>query len=482
LIGLTGNSNRSINVLNDDVLLNVFHLYRLACPDEYDDGTVMIFAWSHRRWWYKLTHVCRQWRRVILESPSRLDLHLYCTNGVPVADMLANSPPLPLTICYDMMYREITAEDESGLLLALSHRDRVRHIYFWRLPITGKFVTVMDNQFPSLERMYIDTCNSPTEVVFPVTFQAPNLRHLTLKSASLSIGSPLLTTTAAGLITLELFNIPASAYFPPSYILTRLSLLAQLDRLSIGFNFPTPNGDIERQLHQTPGMTTLPNLRWFVFYGVSAYLEGLVARISAPSLSTFRVYLFNQLSFPFPRLLQFIQASENLRFTAVQVTFDALAVFLHTVPWKWDSSLRLHIKCKHLDWQVASAVQVLGTLSPVLSVVEQVAFSYEEHKQSSEWHNIVDRREWRELLRPFTNAKTIHVQDDLVGKIFHSLPSDDGEPPLELLPNLEEVGYSGESDSLRDAFTTFLNERQVAGHPVSLRLVDHSMFNKPWVL
>jgi hypothetical protein len=141
----------------------------------------------------------------------------------------------------------------------------------------------------------------------------------------------------------------------------------------------------------------------------------------------------------------------------------------------------LEVMCGRLDWQVASAAQLFGTLSPVLSVVEQVAFSYERHVPFLEWHSNVDRRQWRELLMPFTNTKIICVQDDLIGKIFRSLPSDDGEPPLELLPNLEEVGYSGESDPL-DAFTTFLDERQESGHPVRLRLVDGSMFNKPSVL
>jgi hypothetical protein len=100
--------------------------------------------------------------------------------------------------------------------------------------------------------------------------------------------------------------------------------------------------------------------------GMSAYLEGLVSRISAPSLSTFRVYLFNLFSFTSPRLLQFTQTSESLTFSTVQITFGALAV---SVPWKWDSSLLLHIKYKHLDRQVASAVQFFGTLSPILSVV-----------------------------------------------------------------------------------------------------------------
>jgi hypothetical protein len=141
----------------------------------------------------------------------------------------------------------------------------------------------------------------------------------------------------------------------------------------------------------------------------------------------------------------------------------------------------LRIGCRHLDWQVASTVQFFGTLSPVLSIVEKVTFCYEEDYQASEWHSNVDRRQWRDLLRPFTNAKTIHVQDDLVSQIFLSLRSDDGEPPLELLPSLEEIIYSGESNA-RDAFTAFLNERQVADHPVNPRLVDPLIFDESLAL
>jgi hypothetical protein len=327
--------------------------------------------------------------------------------------------------------------------------------------------------------MYI---HSPlTETVLPVTFQAPNLRYLRLWRARIPIGSPLLTTTA-GLVTLVLLDISASAYFPPSYIITRLSPMTQLETLSIGFQSLVTNRDVDRQLPQTTDMTTLPNLRVFVFLGTARYLEDLVARISAPSLNILRirVHHFNQLSFTFPHLLPFMQTSENLTFSSVQVTFGAHSVSLHAVPpnRKLDTPLRrleIVIICSRLDWQVASAVQFLGTLSPILSVVEQVAFGYEKQRryQSSE---DIDRRQWRELLRPFTNAKTIHLQDGLVSQIFRSLPSDDGEPPLELLPNLEEVGYYGESDA-RDTFTTFLNERQVAGHPISMRLVDYSMFD-----
>jgi hypothetical protein len=413
------------------VLLNIFHLYRLAELDDHDGRTRTILVLRRERWWYKLAHVCQQWRNIILESPSRLDLHLLCTNGVPVADMLAHSPPLPLTIEYagPPAYRGITAEDESGIFLALSYRDRVGHIYFWMLPNQEKFVTVMDDQFPILELLYID---SFTEVDLPVTFQAPNLRHLKLILAYIPIRSPLFTT-AAGLVTLSLLSIPAS--FPPSYLLTQLLLLPQLENLFIGFRIALPNPDIERQPQQALDMITLPNLRWFAFDGASAYLEGLIARISAPFLNRLHVRLDHQPPFAFP---QFIQTSENLRVTAIQVTFGGDALFLHAVPpSRKVPPLSLQIRCVHLDWQVATAVQLFGTLSPILSVVEQVTFRYQGRYQS---HNHVDRSQWRELLRPFTNAKTIRVQDDLASGIFCSLPSDDGEPPLELLPNLEVVG------------------------------------------
>jgi hypothetical protein len=128
--------------------------------------------------------------------------------------------------------------------------------------------------------------------------------------------------------------------------------------------------------------------------------------------------------------------------------------------------------CRHLDWQVSSAAQILNTLQPVLSVVEKLTLIYYEHIQSSEWHHEVNRTQWRQLVRPFTNLKMLRVNDELIGKLAPSLHAEDGEPPLELLPNLKEVQYSG-GDEARDAFIPFIDERRVAGHPVNLTMVHH---------
>jgi hypothetical protein len=466
--------------LNDDVLLHILYLYRLHIRDEEDGDGVFERRWDRQRWWYKLAQVSRQWRHLILASATRLDLQLLCTYGVPVAEMLTHSPLLlPLTIFYNDGYRELSAEDEEGVLLALRRSDCVRRIALTtpaqRLP---RFLTAMDGKFPILERLYI-TGTSPTSepgdtnLVLPETFQAPRLHHIDLLYAALPIGSPLLTT---GLVELCLGGISSSAYFPPSYLLLRLSLMPQLETLGIGFHSPLPNRDVFMQLLETPIMihVNLPNLRSFSFRGVSAYLEGLISRITAPDLNTLTLHFFNQLTFDIPHLLEFVKTSENLIFGSFQLAFDRGFVGLKTDPHRrrWKRRLELRILCKRLDWQVASALQILGALSPLLSDAEILTLSRVGHNRS-ERRNELDRTrwrlQWRELLRPFNGVKALRVENELVGEISRSLRSEDGDMdmPMQLLPKLQEVRYFGGSRD-DDAFTPFIKERKSEGHAVFL--------------
>ena len=158
----------SIHTLNDDVLLNIFYLYRLDVPDEYDEDGLLNVHWGGQRWWYKLAHVSRWWRYLILASPLRLDLHLLCTHGVPIVDMLVHSPPLPLTINYRDEC-EMTKEDEEGILLALGHTDRVHYIdLVLPTPVLRKIITTMDEQFSILERFIIGSwTEDDTSLVLP---------------------------------------------------------------------------------------------------------------------------------------------------------------------------------------------------------------------------------------------------------------------------------------------------------------------------
>ena len=465
------NSRRtaSIHILDDDSLIHVFCLYRPFFLGEDEDDIYRLYGgkrgWVRGRWWYGLAHVCQRWRNVILGSASYLGVSLVCTVGTPVADMLAHSPPLPLVIDYHR-YRDIT-EDE-GAILALKHRDRVRHVRLCT-PVTSlqKLIAAMDEEYPFLEYLIIAPPpeDRSTVLILPETLQAPHLRHLTLIGFPLPIGSRLLTT-AVGLVTLYLRMNDPSTYFHPNVLLHWLSFMPQLETLVMDFFFAVPNREVERQLTPTP-IITLPNLCLLRFGGVSAYLEALVHRIITPRLEKLKIVFFNQLIFSVPHLAQFMNTTENLRFNIAKFWFSDEHVHMQVYPpggAKMKPAFIINVTCQHLDWQVSSVAQILNSLGHLFSVVEHLIFEHDEHSRSSEEHNEVDRTEWCKLLRSFRNVKTLWIGNGLVEQLTRCLELEDGELPLELLPELQELTYFGTGG----AFNSFIETRQNADRPITL--------------
>ena len=113
-----------------------------------------------------------------------------------------------------------------------------------------------------------------------------------------------------------------------------------------------------------------------------------------------------------------------------------------------------------------SAAQIFNSLSPLFSAVEHLNLVHEVHYQSSEEHNEADRTEWHKLLSSFRKVKTLRIAKGLVEELSRSLRLDEGGLPSEFLPELQELTYS-ESDNNRDAFTPFINARQIAGRPIT---------------
>ena len=75
-------------------------------------------------------------------------------------------------------------------------------------------------------------------------------------------------------------------------------------------------------------------------------------------------------------------------------------------------------------------------------MVEYQTLEHNAPGQSSEEYNEVNHIEWRKLLRPFSNVKTIRVAKGLVDELSRNLQEDGGELPLELLPELQELIYA----------------------------------------
>ena len=474
------NSPRTVfvHILDDYSLLHIFYLYRPPLLGEDGDDDARLWGgrerWVCGRWWYGLSHVCQRWRNILLGSASYLDLCLVCTYGTPVADMLAHSPPLPLVLDYLEEGHDITT-DEEGIIFALSQLDRVLRVRL-NTPVTSlqKLIVAMDEEYSILEFLVIvlPTEDVSTTLTFPETLHAPHLRHLRLSGFAIPIGSRLLTAVV-GIVTLSLVMVQPSTYFNPNTLLQWISLMPQLETLTIYFNFSIPNRDVERQLMHTPiiAPVTLPNLHRFQFHGASTYLEALVQLITTPRLMKLDIDFINRLTFFVPRLPQLMNTAEKPRFDGAGFAFSDEQVDMGVYP-RGDFErhfLGIIVLSRHLDWQVSSMAQISKSLSQMLFAVEHLTFQHNVHSRPSEEHNQVDRTEWHKLLRPFSNVKTLWIDDGLVEELSRCLQLEDGELALELLPELQELTYSGTGDT-GNAFTSFIKARQNAGRPVTLVL------------
>jgi hypothetical protein len=197
-------------------------------------------------------------------------------------------------------------------------------------------------------------------------------------------------------------------------------------------------------------------------------LEAIICRITTPRLENLQIRLFKQLTFSVPRLSQFMNTTENVRFDDVVIMFNDKQLHVgmsfreaNTYPFV------VTVHCWHLDWQVSSVSQICNALGLVFSAVEHLTLQHEVHNQSSEEHNYVDRIEWRNLLRSFSNVKTLRVKAGLVEQLSRCLRLEDGELSLELLPELQELTYS-DNHAVSDVFTSFIDTRLNAGRPVTL--------------
>ena len=474
---ILGNSSRttSIHILDDDSLLNIFSLYRPADTVINKDSVNLTYSrgsiWVDEHWWYKPAHVCRRWRNLILGSASFLGLGLLCTFGTPVADMLAHEPHLPLAIDYFDRSRNITAEDEEGIFLALEQPNRIRCIRIGPWPLQDLQNLVMDiDELPILEYLVMATGSEDNTSEFPGTIQAPRLRHLVLLGVAPPMGSRLLTT-AVGIVTLVLVMYGPSVYLKPNSLLQWISCLSRLETLVI---ITLPDPDAETQLSHVPTIThaTLPNLRSLHLQGVSAHFEVFILRIATPRLEKLYIKFFDQLAFSIPFLARLMNTTENkgLRFNNTEFEFSDERVHRETEEKSWCSFSTSGHRLR-LNGPISFMAQIVDALSlgQRLPAVEHLILEHEKDSRSSEEDSDVevDRTEWNKLLMPFSNVKFLHVNHGLVEEFSRFLRLEDGEPASELLPELQQLVYSGSSNA-GDGFTSFIDTRQKAGHPVSL--------------
>jgi hypothetical protein len=205
--------------------------------------------------------------------------------------------------------------------------------------------------------------------------------------------------------------------------------------------------------------------------GFSTYLEVLVLHIATPRLERLRVVIREKIPFPIPCLVQFMNTTE-LRFDSIiKFGFSREQVCVETYPNEENRrcSFSITVYCWDDNGRIAPIADALGQVF-VFSAVEHLILDYMGDGLSSVqvFDDEAVRTEWHKLLRPFSKVKKLRVNHGLVEHFLRFLRLEDGELPLELLPELQELTYS-ENSNPGDAFTSFIDARRNAGHLVSTR-------------
>jgi hypothetical protein len=303
----------SIDVLPDDVLLAIFYFYL----DEDSDEAYSTNSKGLVERWQSLVHVCRRWRSIVFGSPRRLNLRLHCTPVTPArdSDALEVWPTLPLVIYSHGEYRSNSKSSMDNITAVLERSDCVCQItLLWLTSLQLEKVSAsMQVPFPELTHLELHTYGMMP--VLPDSFldgSAPRLQRLRLEGIPLP-GLLTLLLSATHLVDLHLGRIPHSGYISPEAIVTVLSTLTSLRSLLLEFQSPLSRPEWTSRRPPPSTRSVLPVLTFFVFSGVSEYLDDIVARIDAPQLELLSTSLFSQISFNAPQVVQFVSRTPGLK-------------------------------------------------------------------------------------------------------------------------------------------------------------------------
>jgi len=448
---------KGIDVLPDDILLEIFDFYMKEYP--------ILPARRYVEAWQSLVHVCRRWRSLVFRSPRRLNLRLFCTPETRARDTLDVWPALPLIVRGNM-----TLSSGTDVIAALGQRNRICEVTLlsladWQLE---KVLAAMQVPFPELTDLQLFSYGEMLPVI-PDSFlggSAPRLRIFTLDSISFP-GLPNLLLSANHLVYLRLTDIPHSGYISPEAMAAFLSVLSSLESFQLQFQSPQSHPDWESRSLPPPKRSILPSLDYFLFKGVTEYLEDLVTFIDAPQLNTLYITFFNQIDFDTPRIAQFINRTPKLKKRDAHVQFNDDFACVGLPPRS--RTLEIAISCKEPDWQLSSVAQVCNSSFHPLSMVEDL---YIEHQcLQLVWENdAIENTLWLELLLPFTAVKNLYLSKEFAPGIAAALQDLVGARITEVLPSLQKIFVEElRLGPLQENIWQFAGaRRRHSGHPIAI--------------
>ena len=484
-----------VDKLPEEILLEIFDSYRRVLKHDvsnqraggryrYDYLLDPIYErqWNRKHGWFKLVHVCRKWRRIVLGSPSRLDLSLFLTEQNPGRMQTVYTPrlpPLPIRVDYSNPLRAPTNKDVDRMVAALKQRDRrVRGVVFKAQGLRQqqqleKVFKALKRPFPTLERLEIYRSSiDDWELQLPPTFlrgSAPRLRRLKMFPVSLkSISKLLSSATALVELSLGIDTIVGSS--PAESLVAHLQTMPCLRWLALKLRSEMSH-ILAREFREIGGkVVPLSQLTVLHFKGHRLLLNSLLSGLAAPSLRTFDIHLnghLDDLTSPIPHVSRFM-ADINLESEAFKFRVSSsdhgyilsLSLLAH--------SESIDDPDPHFDFYSPDVMQISNVLSPRLATVEELFLVSTDNPLPA-------TTPWRRFLELFPNVKVLRLVHNVMFDIAHSLQEDQDES-APVLPLLEKIKlgtrscswHQDERRSAMNAFEPFIAARQRAGRPIKI--------------
>jgi hypothetical protein len=492
----------TIHDLSDDVLLEIFDLYRQTFGDQ-------LKVWNNKNGWFKLVHVCHNWRSVVLASPSRLQLRLYfagdTTRTSDSTNALVIERLLHLPIIVDFLNVSWCAGGLERLISALRYPDRVSSIGLvgsYNHMDLDKIAEALDLPFPTLESLELRSLNNLEPVLSATSLMTSirSLRHLRLFHVYPPCIFQLLSVTR----TLVDLTLLVSSVF---YQTNGASLLTHLQHMPHLRNLQMTTFATLSSIEEKPPIITvlLAELTCFHFFGDCAQTEWFVAGFDTPSLREFHITAVDldargiSHTFDIPYLSKFIRVT-GVVFLAARLTISgpSLTTSLFTHPHSIDDPPS---KAVRIETQSDPG----SALSAMLATIEDIfLFLPIPIKYCESYEYYVPWREFPEVFNEFRSVKVLRLHHGLETQLVDilrqpamnfplareevgpdaTMPSDepvDGNRnrfTLDIFPSLEEiVVYSRTPDTSIDkkerpsgieSFEPFATERYEVGRPVKV--------------
>lgn len=380
--------------------------------------------------------------------------------------MLDVWPTLPVLFRYSCGHPR---ENVDNVIAVLTRSDRVRLIDIlgiqrWHLK---KLSAAMQKPFPELRSLKLRAMGGGIVRVLPDSFlgeSAPRLQNLELDSIPFP-GLPRLLLSATQLVDLYIYNIPHPGYFSPKAMATALSMLTSLRHLLLCFQSSRFHPDQGNRPPRT--RSVLPVLTSMCFTGASEYLDDLVARIDAPSLTRLGITFSNQIIFDTSHFNRFISHISMLaEMDSASFIFDQIGTVIKFSGGRGAGRGEMDIVVQYgeLDHQLSSLVHVCAASLPPISSLERL-FIEDCSYPVLDWQDTIENMQWLGLLRPFASVKNLFLSEEFASFISPALQEEliEGRT-TDILPTLQEIFLpAGPYEGIEQ----FVAARQATSHPIA---------------